>query len=131
LHGFFKSIVFDHDAKFLSHFLKILWRKLGTKLLFNMACHLQTDGQTKVVNQTLFFLLRAIRSKNLKNCDTCLPIIEFFYNYNVHKATKFSPFEVVYGFNPCVSIHLVPIPIDERTSMDRVKMTEMMKKLYE
>jgi hypothetical protein len=27
---------------------------------------------------------------------------------------KFSPFEVVYDFNPCVPIDLVPIPIDER-----------------
>jgi hypothetical protein len=46
----------------------------------------------------------------------------------VHGATKLSPFEVVYGFNPCVPINLVPIPIDERTSMDGVKKAEMMEK---
>ena len=82
----------------------------------------------KVVNQTLSSLLRAVMSKNLKSWDTCLPIVEFAYNRSVHGATKLSPFEVVYGFNPCVPINLVPIPIDERTSMDGVKNAEMKEK---
>jgi hypothetical protein len=46
----------------------------------------------------------------------------------VHAATEFSQFKVMYGFNPCISIDLVPIPIDERTSMDGVKKAKMMKK---
>ena len=49
----------------------------------------------------------------------------------MHAATEFSQFKVVYGFNPCISIDLVPIPIDERTSMDGVKKAEMMKNFYE
>jgi len=57
--------------------------------------------------------------------------VEFAYNRSVHGATKFSPFEVVYGFNPCVSIDLVHIPIDERTSMDGIRKAELMKKLHE
>jgi hypothetical protein len=35
----------------------------------------------------------------------------------------------MYGFNPCIPIDLVPILINERTSMGRVKKAEMMKKL--
>jgi hypothetical protein len=35
----------------------------------------------------------------------------------------------MYGFNPCIPIDLVPILINERTSMGRVKKSEMMKKL--
>jgi translation initiation factor IF-1 len=57
--------------------------------------------------------------------------VEFAYNRSVHGATKFSPFEVVYGFNPCVPIDLVHIPIDERTSMDGIRKAELMKKLHE
>jgi hypothetical protein len=57
LHGMPKMIVSYHDSKLLSYFLKTLWAKLGTKLLFSTTCHPQTDGQTKVVNRTLSTLL--------------------------------------------------------------------------
>ena len=121
LHGVPRSIVSDRDAKFLSHFWKTLWDKLGTKLLFSTPCHPQTDGQTEVVNRTLSSLLRAIIQKNLKTWEECLPHVEFGYNRTVHSAIKFSPFEIVYGFNPITPLDLLPLPIDEHASMDGKK----------
>ena len=38
-HGVPRSIVSDHNVKFLSYFWKVLWGKLGTKLLFSTTCH--------------------------------------------------------------------------------------------
>jgi hypothetical protein len=96
LHGMPRTNVSDRYAKFLSHFWKTLWGKLGTKLLFSTACHPQTDGKTEVVNRTLSSLLRDIIKKNLKTWENCLPHVEFAYNRSIHSATKFSPFEIVY-----------------------------------
>ena len=39
LHGVPITIVSDHDTKFLSHFCRCLWAKLGTKLLVSTTCH--------------------------------------------------------------------------------------------
>ena len=47
--------------------------------------------------------------------------MKFAYNCSVYRATKISPFEIVYSFNPCVPIDIVPIPIHERTSMDGIR----------
>ncbi|KAH9781057.1 Endonuclease [Citrus sinensis] len=120
LHGVPRIIVSDGDAKFLSHFWKTLWGKLGTKLLFSTTCHPQTDGQTEVVNRTLSILLRAIIQKNLKTWEECLSHVEFAYNRTVHSATKFSPFEIVYGFNPLAPLDLLSLPIDERARRKQV-----------
>lgn len=111
LHGMPKTIVSDRDIKVLSYFWKILWCKLGTKLLFSTTCHLQTDCQTDVVNRTLSALLRAIIRKNIKHWEECLPHVEFAYNCSIHFATNFSPFEIIYGFNPLTLLDLSPLPM--------------------
>ena len=131
LHGMPRTIVSDRDAKFLSYFWKTLWAKLGTKLLFSTTCHPQTDGQTEVVNRTLSTLLRAIIKKNIKAWEECLPHVEFAYNRSVHSATKFSPFEIVYGFNPLTPLDLSPLPLSERVNLDGKRKADLVKQIHE
>jgi hypothetical protein len=118
LHGVPNTIVLDRDTKFLSHFWRTLWFKLGTKLLFSTTCHPQTDGQTEVVNRTLSTMLWAILKTILKLWEECLPHIEFVYNRSIHSTMKVSLFLVVCGFNPRAPIDLLPLPPSETTCFD-------------
>jgi transposase InsO family protein len=131
LHGVPNTIVSDRDAKFLSHFWRTLWAKLGTKLLFSTTCHPQTDGQTEVVNRTLSTMLRAILKNNIKMWEDCLPHIEFAYNRSLHSTTKMCPFEIVYGLLPRAPIDLMPLPTSEKLNFDAKQRAELMLKLHE
>ena len=84
----------------MSYFLKTLWCKLETKQLLSTTSHPQTDGQIEVVNRALSTLLRVVIKNNIKTWEDCLPHVEFAYNHTIHYATKFLPFEIMYGFNP-------------------------------
>lgn len=55
MHGLLVTIVSDRDVKFVSYFWKTLWNIVK----FSYAFHLQTDGQTGVVNHSLgyFYVL--------------------------------------------------------------------------
>ncbi|KAL4284640.1 hypothetical protein GQ457_16G018830 [Hibiscus cannabinus] len=131
LHGIPRSIVSDRDVKFLSHFWKTLWCKLGTKLMFSTTCHPQTDGQTEVVNRVLSTLLRSIIKKNIKTWEDCLPHVEFAYNHAVHSATKMSPFEVVYEFNHITPLDLLPLPRERVMNKDGQSKAEYVRKLHQ
>jgi translation initiation factor IF-1 len=131
LHGVPNTIVSDRDAKFLSHFWRTLWFKLGTKLLFSTTCHPQTDDQTEVVNHTLSTMLRAVLKTNLKLWEDCLPHIKFAYNRSVHSTTKVSLFQVVYDFNPRAPIDLLPLPSSETTCFDASQQSEFILKMHE
>ena len=130
LHGVPNTIVSDRDTKFLSHFWRCLWAKLGTKLLFSTTCHPQTDGQTEVVNRTLSTMLRAVLKKNLKLWEECLPHIEFAYNRSLHSTTKMCPFEIVYGFVPRTPIDLLPLPSSVQHNLDATQRAEMILNLH-
>ena len=102
---------------------------MGTKLLYSITCHPQTDGQTEMVNRTLSTLLRALIQRNLKNWKECLPYVEFAYNRSVRGATNHSSFEVVYGFNPLTLMDLVPL-LMEKVNLKGKQRAEFMKNIH-
>jgi hypothetical protein len=100
LHGLPRSIVSDRDTKFIGHFWRTLWKKLGTNLAFSSAYHPQTDGQTEVVNRSLGDLLRSLVTEHHSSWDQILPQAEFAYNDSVNRSTGKSPFQILYGTQP-------------------------------
>jgi len=132
LHGLPKTIVSYKDPKFVGHFWRTLWERLGTKLNFSTSCQPQTDGQTEVVNRSFSTMLRSVMKGNHKSWDEYLPHIEFAYNRVVHKTTNISPFEVVYGFNPLTPLNLLPLPNpQEFVHKEGLTKAEFVKKMHE
>jgi hypothetical protein len=99
LHGLPRSIISDRDTKFVGHFKRILWKKMGTKLSFSSVHHPKTDGQTEVVNRSLGDLLRILVTEHHSQWDQILAQSEYAYNDSLNISTGKSPFQIVYGMN--------------------------------
>ncbi|KAL0555993.1 hypothetical protein IC582_004496 [Cucumis melo] len=91
------SIVSDQDSRFTSKFWPSLQQALGTKLHFNTAFNLQTDGQSERTIQTLEDMLRACVLQFKGNWDAHLPLMEFAYNNSFHSSNGMTLYEALYS----------------------------------
>jgi hypothetical protein len=97
LHGLPKNIVSDRDTKFVGHFWRTLWNKLGTNLYFSSTYHPQIDRQIDVVNKSLGKLLRILVNEQGHQWDQILAQEEFAFKNLVNRSTGKSPFKIIYG----------------------------------
>jgi hypothetical protein len=102
--GIPQSIISDRDNRLLSTFWSSLWLMLDTKITKSTTFHLQTDGQTEVVNQMIVRILRMYNSKNPCTWDESLLYVQHNYNRVVHFLTSHNPFQVSLGFQPLCPI---------------------------
>ena len=92
LHGIPKSILSD-------------W---GTTIHMTSSYHLQSDGQTEVVNRCLETYLRCFASEQPRQWSCWIPWTEFWYNTNFHTSIGTTPFEAVYGRKPPTVMQHIP-----------------------
>ncbi len=109
------ELITDRDPKFLSKFWTALFEKLGVKLLYSTAYHLQTDGSSERTNQTveiaLRFFIHALDNSGL--WPQVLPRIQAIINNTSSSSTGKTPNKVAYGFSPRRLLDLLavlPIP---------------------
>ena len=100
IHGLPTDIVSDRDTKIPSHFWQVLMDLLGIKTKLSKAFHMETDGQTERVNQTIEQYLRHWCSRKQDDWDELLPMVEFVYNSAKSETTGISSFEANYRMLP-------------------------------
>src|SRR2546422_9926757 len=72
-----------------------------------------------------------VQKSNVNTWEDCLPFIEFAYNRAIHSSIGYSPFELVYGFNPLTILDLVSLPTNEYLSLDGEKKAKLVKEMHE
>lgn len=107
-HGFPKTIVSDRDFVFLNATWEEMYPLSGTKVLFTMAYHPQSDGQTEVRNRGLEQYLRAFASNIPSKWSNFLPWAELALNCFHHSGLGMSPYKALYGRDPPLLVAVSP-----------------------
>jgi transposase InsO family protein len=102
LHGIPESLVSDRDMKFTSQFWRELSKILGQRLLMSTAYHPQTDRSSERAIQVMSQMLQSVINDHQMNWVEQLPLIEFAMNSAENESTGTTPFEVNYGWLPCI-----------------------------
>ena len=105
-HGVPAHVTSDRGSEFVSIFFRSLGEALNMNLHYTSGYHLEADGQTERVNQTLEQILRVFCSYQQDDWSSLLPVAEFAYNNAVNDTTGISPFFVNKGYNPNISASL-------------------------
>jgi hypothetical protein len=75
------------------------------KIHYTSGYHLEADGQTKRLNQTLEQYLRVYCSYQQDNWSELLPLGEFAYNNAPAASTGVSPFFTYKGYHPNITVY--------------------------
>ncbi len=101
-HGLSKKFIINRDKLFTSKFWETLTAELRINHKMSMAYHLQTDEQSKRMNQTVKTYLRHYVNKNQDNWVQLLSTAQFAYNNTQNETTEETPFQANYEYNPKV-----------------------------
>ena len=103
--GFPKEVLTDQGTNFMSQTFKEMWRLLEVTPSHTAVYHPQANGPVERFNKTLKGMLRKLVMEKPRRWHFLVAPLMFTI-YEV-PSTGFSPFEIIYGWNPRGILDLV------------------------
>src|SRR5260370_39669345 len=94
------EMIADRDAHWAKSFWASIAEHLRLRVLLSTSHHPQHDGQTERQNQTLEIALHAYTAGLKTDWAKWLPALAFAYNSTLQSSTGYSPFFLLYGYEP-------------------------------
>ena len=90
-------ILSDRGTHFQNKLMENLQYLIGYNHIFSTPYHPQTNGIAERFNATFVTQISKLQNAQHNNWDEYLQAVVFAYNTGVHKSTKFSPYELLFG----------------------------------
>lgn len=100
------SILSDQGSNFLSKLFIEVTKLLKIHKLTTTAYHPQTNGSLERSHRTLAEYLRQFVIKDALEWDMWLPYAFLAYNTSVHASTRYTPYQLLFGFLANIPINL-------------------------
>ena len=104
-HGVPMHVTCDRGSEFISHFFHSLGTALDMEIHFTSGYHLEGDGQTECLNQTLEQYLCIFCNYQQDNWSEILPLTKFTYNNSPSTTTGVTPFFANKGYHPNITVY--------------------------
>jgi hypothetical protein len=95
--GIPQTLTMDQGMSFMSHQVRDFVESLMIKLLSSLPYYAQANGQAESNNKTLIKLIKKKIEDNPKRWHEVLSETLWAHHISKHRATKVTPFELVYG----------------------------------
>src|SRR5260370_12284502 len=125
-------MIADRDACWAQSFWASIARHLSLQVLLSTSHHPQHEGQTECQNQSLEIALHVYVAGSKADWAKWLPALAFAYNSTPQSSTGYSPFFLLYGYEPrspasftTKDPHRVPRPLYNRSAQDFVQELEV------
>ena len=90
-------ILSDRGTHFQNKLMENLQYLIGYNHIFSTPYHPQTNGIAERFNATFVTQISKLQNAQHNNWDEYLQAVVFAYSTGVHKSTKFSPYELLFG----------------------------------
>ena len=113
------AILSDRGKNFKCNLMELIYEYLDIAQFTTTAFHPQCDGQSEAMVKNFKNMLKCFVSENLDDWDLYVNRNMFAYNSSVHSTTRFTPFEMKYGFQPRVPLDIfqtIPVSTLEEVS---------------
>ncbi|CAF1471289.1 unnamed protein product, partial [Rotaria magnacalcarata] len=107
-YGIPSVILSDRGSHFQNQLMENVKKLIGYNHIYSTAYHPQTNGVVERFNATFITQIAKLQNAQNNNWDEYLQAVVFAYNTGVHKSTKFSPYELLYGRPARLPIHAQP-----------------------
>ena len=103
-YGIPSVILSDQGSHFRNELMMNIQNLIGYHHIYSTAYHPQTNGIVERFNSTFVPQISKLQDTQANNWDEYLQAVVFAYNTGVHKTTKYSPYELLYGRSPRLPI---------------------------
>jgi hypothetical protein len=101
-------ILSDQGSHFRNQLMKNIADLIGYNHIYSTPYHPQTNGVVERFNATFIPQIAKLQDTQDSNWDEYLQAVVFAYNTGIHKTTRYSPYELLYGRLPRLPINTRP-----------------------
>lgn len=123
-------IISDQGSHFRNQLMFNMRLLIGYNHIFSTPYHPQTNGIVERFNSTFIPQISKLQDSEHNNWDEYLQAVVFAYNSGVHKTTKHSPYELLYGRPPRLPFYSKPSHFSFQQPNDYFEQLKKTLKIY-